>query len=146
MIERRHIGKRLRPSVLQVEQGRLAFFAKVTGETNPIYFDPAAAREAGYSAVPAPPTFIFAAQAETGAMSQALGEIGVDLPKVLHGEQNFTYHAPVLAGDTITVESHIADIYDKRNGALEFVVVESAAFNQHGGVVAEMRSVLVVRQ
>ena len=34
---------------------RLKFFAKAIGETNPIYTDEAAALEAGYRALPAPP-------------------------------------------------------------------------------------------
>jgi len=146
VIDRKHIGKRLPKSVLQVERGRLEFFAKAIGETNPIYLDETAARAAGYSSPPAPPTFIFAAEQDAGSMARAFTEMGVDLPRVLHGGQTFTYHAPVFAGDTITVESRISDIYDKKGGALEFIVMDSTASNQHGGVVAEMRLLAVVRQ
>ncbi|MCB1980192.1 MAG: MaoC family dehydratase N-terminal domain-containing protein, partial [Burkholderiaceae bacterium] len=45
----------------------------------------------------------------------------------------------------ITVRSEIGDIYDKKNGALEFVVKTSRATNQKNELVAEMRTVLVVR-
>lgn len=145
MIDQGHIGKRLPKSVLHIEKGRVAFFARAIGETDPIYFDEAAAKAAGYSLCPAPPTFVFAAELDSGAMAQALTEIGVALPKVLHGEQNFTYHAPVLVGDMITVESRISDIYAKKGGALEFIVLDSMAHNQHGGVVGEMRAVVMVR-
>jgi acyl dehydratase len=71
--------------------------------------------------------------------------MGVNLDRILHGEQQFTYFAPVCAGDTSSVESKFTDIYDKKNGALEFLVKESVVTNQHGAKVAEMRSVVVVR-
>jgi hypothetical protein len=41
--------------------------------------------------------------------------------------------------------SRIDDIYSKKNGALEFVVKSSRAVNQNNELVAEMRSVIVVR-
>lgn len=43
--------------MLPIERGRLAFFAKATGETNPVYSDIDAARAAGYADLPAPPTW-----------------------------------------------------------------------------------------
>ena len=75
----------------------------------------------------------------------ALNDMGVNLQRILHGEQQFTYHAPMCAGDTITVESTFTDIYDKKNGALEFLVKDSVITNQHGTHVADMRCVVVVR-
>ena len=67
------------------------------------------------------------------------------LNKLLHGEQGFIYHGAVCAGDTVTVQSRIEDIYDKKNGALEFIVKSSRAINQDDALVAEMRTVLVCR-
>ncbi|RJF93623.1 MaoC family dehydratase N-terminal domain-containing protein [Sphingomonas cavernae] len=145
MIDRSHIGKALPQSVLRVEAGRLQFFAKAIGETNPIYLDEAAAQAAGYSSLPAPPTFIFAAAQDAGTMARGLVDMGVDTRRVLHAEQGFTYHGMVLAGDMITVTTRVFDIYDKRDGALEFIVLDSAAANQKGAMVAEMRAVVVVR-
>jgi acyl dehydratase len=49
------------------------------------------------------------------------------------------------AGDRLDFEQRIADIYDKKNGALEFVVRETRVTNQHGALVAELRGVTVVR-
>ena len=48
MIDRSHIGHVCRRSTLPVEAGRLRFFAKATGETDPVYIDEAAARDAGH--------------------------------------------------------------------------------------------------
>jgi len=145
MIDRKHIGKTLPPAVLEIEKGRLRFFAKAIGETNPVYVDEAAALAAGYPSLPAPPTFLFTTELDAETFLPALAGMGVDLRRILHGEQQFTYLAPVCAGDTITVNSTIADIYDKKNGALEFLVKESTATNQHGTTVATIRAIIVVR-
>ncbi|HLA31180.1 MAG TPA: MaoC family dehydratase N-terminal domain-containing protein [Pseudomonas sp.] len=145
MIDRKWIGHELGASQLSIERGRLKFFAKAIGETNPLYTDESAARAAGYADLPAPPTFLFAAELDSGALFATLDRLGVPLGKLLHGEQRFEYLAPVVAGDRVTVSSRIADIYQKKNGALEFIDIESLAVNQHGAPVARLRSVTVVR-
>ncbi|MCY1384520.1 hypothetical protein D9M69_727870 [compost metagenome] len=95
--------------------------------------------------MPAPPTFLFAAELDSGANDQLLADLGIPLSKLLHGEQSFRYHRPVCAGDTVTVQSTITDIYDKKGGALQFVVKASRVTNQRSELVAELRTVLVVR-
>jgi acyl dehydratase len=145
MIDRKWIGHVSAPAELALDRGRLRFFAKAIGETDPVYTDVAAARAAGYPDLPAPPTFLFAAEMDSGAVMQTLEDLEIPLAKLLHGEQSFTYHRPAFAGDVITVISEIADIYDKKGGALEFVVKQSDARNQKGDLVAELRSTLVCR-
>ena len=48
MIDKKWIGHELPASVLPIERSRLKFFAKAIDETNPVYTDPSAARDAGY--------------------------------------------------------------------------------------------------
>ena len=145
MIDRKWIGHELPASVLPLERTRLQFFAKAIGETDPVYTDPAAARDAGYADLPAPPTFLFAAELDSGASDRLLADLQIPLAKLLHGEQSFSYHRPACVGDTVTVRSSIGDIYDKKNGALEFVVKTSRATNQRNELVAELRTVIVCR-
>jgi len=145
MINKKWIGYKLRPSVLPIERTRLQFFAKAIGETNPIYTDVAAAHDAGYADLPAPLTFLFAAELDSGASDKLLADLQIPLAKLLHGEQSFIYHRPACVGDTITVQSEITDIYDKKNGALEFVVKKSRATNQRNELVAEINLTLVCR-
>ena len=82
---------------------------------------------------------------DSGTTHQLLELLQVPVAKLLHGEQSFTYHQSACAGDTVTVESVIEDIYDKKGGALEFIVKSARAVNQRNELVAEMRSVLVVK-
>ena len=95
MIDRdKHIGVVSEPRVVTVEEGFLRFFAKVTGETNPIYFDEVAARAAGHPAVQVPPTYFFSLQlsrpAKFGDLFDKANGLGVDMKYVLHAGQGFT--------------------------------------------------------
>lgn len=145
MIDKRYIGHELPRYTVDVEKGRLRFFAKAIGETNPIYSDEAAAREAGHRALPVPPTFFFCLEMDAPNPAAVRELLGIDLGKVLHGEQSFTYHAMAYAGDRLSFEQRISDIYDKKGGALEFVVRDTKVTNQDGRLVAELRGVTVVR-
>lgn len=145
MIDHQWIGHQLPTSVFPIERSRLRFFAKATGQTDPIYLDEQAARAAGHPDLPAPPTFLFSAEMDSDLKMQWLQEAGVPLQRVLHGEQSFSYHRPVHAGDTVSVTTRVTDIYDKKNGALEFVVMDTDAVNQHGQLVANSRGIIVVR-
>jgi hypothetical protein len=145
MIDRRWIGHSLGASVLPIERSRLKFFAKAIGETDPVYTDEASAHAAGYADLPAPPTFLFAAELDSGATDRLLADLEVPIANILHGEQGFSYHRAACVGDVVTVESNITDIYEKKGGALEFIVKASRAVNQRDELVAELRTVIVVR-
>jgi hypothetical protein len=138
VIDRKHIGMKLAPYAVEVEKGRLRFFAKAIGETNPLYTDTGAR-------MPVPPTYFFSLENDVPEPFAWLTSMGVRLGNLLHGEQSFVYHAMAYAGDILTFESRIADIYEKKNGALEFIVKETSVKNAGGSLVAELRSVLVVR-
>ena len=145
MIDRRHIGHTLPPFEVEVEKGRLRFFAKATGQTDPVYIDEAAARAAGHPGLPVPPTFLFCLEMESPNPAAIRELLGMDYRSLLHGEQGFSYHAMAHAGDTLRFEQRIADIYDKKGGALEFVVRHTRVSNQRDELVAELRCVTVVR-
>jgi acyl dehydratase len=145
MIDKQFIGYEVPPTLWDVEKGRIRFFAEVIGATDPIYFDASAAQAAGYRNVVAPPTFIFGAESDSGVLMTLLDTLKIDLRKVLHGEQRFDYHAPVCAGDTLRFQTRVSDIYDKKGGALEFVVNDTKATNQLGEHVSDLHSVIVVR-
>ncbi len=145
----KHVGIVSEPRLVDVEKGFLKFFAKATGETDPVYFDEDAARAAGHPTLPAPPTYLFSlalsAPARRGDVFDKANGIGVDLAGVLHGEQSFTYHQPIYAGDRLTLTTTTKDIYAKKGGALEFIVQDTQAANDAGVLCVEMRMVTVVR-
>jgi acyl dehydratase len=145
MIDKKFIGHVFDAHTHDVEKGRLRFFAKATAQNDARYVDEGAARAAGFPTLPVPPTFFFCLESEVPDPWAMLKMLDIDLGKLLHGEQRFTYHAMAYAGDQLTFEAKISDIYDKKAGALEFVIKDTRVTNQKGVHVADMRSVLVVR-
>jgi acyl dehydratase len=145
MIDRRHIGHALPAFSVPVEAGRLRFFAKATGNTDPVHIDEAAARDAGHPDLPVSPTFFFCLEMESPDPAALRKLLGIDYRRILHGEQQFRYHAMAHAGDRLRFEPRIADIYDTKGGALEFVRRETRVTNQHGALVAELSCLTVVR-
>ncbi len=139
------VGTELPPARMTVDAGRLRFFAKAIGETNPVYVDLDAARRAGHPDLPVPPTFLFGVELERPDAFDWLAALGVDLRHVLHGEQSFVYHSIAHAGDTLIARPHIADVYTKKGGALSFVVKQTAISRDGGRPVAGLTSVIVVR-
>lgn len=142
MIDKKHIGMQLPVYQAKAEAGQLRFFAKSIGETNPIYLDESAARDAGHPGLPLPPTFLFSLEFQIPSNTWR-DALGIVTSRILHGEESFTYHRMAYAGDTLQFETHIADIYDKKAGALSFVVRQSRVTNQRGEHVADLRSILV---
>ncbi|MDT7837365.1 MaoC family dehydratase N-terminal domain-containing protein [Aquabacterium sp. OR-4] len=145
MMNKAYIGHELPAFTVDVEQGRLKFFAQAIGQTDPVYTDEDAARAAGHPGLPVPPSFLFCLEMDApnpGALRELLD---IDIAKVLHGEQRFRYHRGAHAGDRLSFQQRIADIYDKKNGALEFVVRETRVTNQRGEHVADLVGTTVVR-
>ena len=145
MIDRQYIGHAMPSFEVLVEKGRLHFFAKATGQTDPVYWDEVAARAAGHPALPVPPTFLFCLEMASPDPAAIRHLLGMDYRRLLHGEQGFTYHSLAYAGDVLRCEQRIEDIYDKKGGALEFVLRKTRVTNQRGQPVADLRTVTVLR-
>ena len=145
MIDRQYIGHRMPAFSVDVEKGRLRFFAKATGQADPVYTDEAAARAAGHPGLPVPPTFLFCLEMESPDPAAIRNLLAMDYRKLLHGEQGFCYHGMAYAGDKLTFEQRIEDIYDKKGGLLEFVVRLTRVTNQNGQHIADLRAVTVLR-
>ena len=100
MVDQSAVGRSFTPVTAHVEPGRLRYFFNALGERNPIYRDAAVARTNGYSAVPAPPTYLFCLEMmDSDNPFEFLTALKIDLARVLHGEQSFLYRAPVVVGD-----------------------------------------------
>jgi len=144
-LDKSYIGKAYAPFTFEVEKGRIAQFAKSIGENNPIYFDLKEAKNAGYKAIPVPLTFAYTITMDAGQSFNLLEDMGIVKTKAMHGEQGFTYFHDIFVGDTITGQQRITEMYDKKNGTLLFIVAMIELRNQDDVHVADLRSVVVVR-
>ncbi len=142
------IGKQTAASVVTVERGHLATFAGAVKDDSPVYRDPRAAAEAGLPGIPAPPTYPFVMEnfgkypelqpsdAPTGnPIGAAIGPLMAKGGLILHGEQEFTYHRPIVAGDVLVGDGKVVDAYQKesKGKTMTFVVVETAWSDQSTG-------------
>jgi acyl dehydratase len=141
------IGAELPGAVLTVERGPISVFAEAVKDSNSVYQSLDAARRAGFDNLPVPPTFPFALvnwgrfreeQPEgwdsLGPMAEVFGKLMSGGGLILHGEQEFLYYGPVVAGDVLTVTGTLKDIYTKVSGekTMTFVVSEQEYRNQRG--------------
>jgi hypothetical protein len=129
----------------EVERGRLRFFARTIGLTDPIYFDLDAAKRAGHRDLPVPPTFLSnSLELELPNPLAWLSDLGGDLTKTTHAEQAFTYHALAYATDHLVLHRRIVDVYTKKGGALEFVVKQTDV-KRGDDTLAEILFVIALR-
>src|ERR1039458_1027009 len=118
------IGTRTSSSSVVVERGPVGGFAVAVCDQNPIYRDPRAAAAAGFDEIPAPPTFPFVMETwgrfpelqpgdapSGGGMAKVLGPLMARGGIIIHGEQSFDYHRPVLVGDVLDGEGTVVDAY-----------------------------------
>jgi acyl dehydratase len=141
---RRALAFEFEPLVVTAERGRLAFFARATGQPDPVYSDLDAAKAAGHPDLPVPPSFYFSLELERADPFGWLTALDVDLRRVLHGEQSFTYHALAHAGDVLTLRTRITEVAAKKGGALELLTKETSV-TRDAQPIAEAVSVIVVR-
>ena len=144
-------GKPVAPSAVVIERSPVMNFAKAVKDDNPIYQTPAAAQEAGFADIPLPPTFGFAfshwgnypeiqpgGASEDNPIMQLIGGLMKSGGLILHGEQEFRYHAPVVVGDTLTSTGKISDVYEKTSSSgshMTFAATETDYRNQRGELV-----------
>lgn len=118
-------------------------FARAVFATSPINSDVDAARAAGYADVVAPPTFAIVLQQLTLDQLVAVPDSGIEMTKLVHGEQRFAYTRPIVAGDELTATLAVTSI--KTLGGNAMVTAETAITDLAGAHVVTATSVLVVR-
>lgn len=131
-------------STFEVGREQIRRFAEAIGDLHPAYLDPAAAQALGHPDVVAPPTFLTVLNfryALEGPLADP--DLGLDYSLVVHGEQSFTLHRPVRAGDVLTSTQRLAEIKDV--GRNEFLVTATEVTDPDGEPVATLSSTIVSR-
>ena len=142
-VETNAVGKEYEPFEYEVGREKIREYANAVGESDRIYHDREAARAAGFRDVVAPP--MFAVVYSAGSVGPAVldPEVGLDLMRMVHGGQEFTWSEPVCAGDTITTATVVKEIYEKDGKG--FYVFESVSKNQDGQEVVRGTWTNIVR-
>ncbi|MCJ7826981.1 MAG: MaoC family dehydratase N-terminal domain-containing protein [Demequinaceae bacterium] len=99
---------------------------------------------AGYPDLVAPSTFaVLIAQRSEFAVLIA-PEVGVELSKVIHAEERFIHHRPIVAGDVIETVIHIESMVPR--SAILMVTTRAELTDAAGAPVSTAFSILAVRE
>ena len=139
------VGRVYPPSpVYEVGREKIREFAEAIGSRDPCTPDPEAARALGYPDVIAPPTFaVIVAPAQRGPAASPTRTPGIDFSRVVHGEQRFTHHRPIVAGDRLVATLHVDAVRAAGGHAMVTTRVEIA--DEDGDPVSTVVSTIVVR-
>lgn len=137
-------GRVLEPTApYLVGREKVREFARAVFATHPIHFDVEAARAAGYPDIVAPPTFPVVVQEATLAQLLAMPDGNIDFSRVVHGNQDFTFVRPVVAGDELTATLTVESVKMLAGNGL--VTAVSHITDATGALVVTATSTLVVR-
>jgi hypothetical protein len=124
------------PWEVLVERGKIAEFADAMLSDDPAYRGPDAI---------IPPTFL-----TSGARWAPPGvrvTVGFDRKRLLHGEQEYTFHGILpAAGDVLTAQERVVERYSKpgkRGGEMRFATVVTEYRDATGMLVAEAKATFI---
>jgi acyl dehydratase len=138
------VGRSYPPSaVYEVGREKIAEFATALGDDDPVYRDPEAARAAGHPDVIAPPTFAIVLSLGAGGVVVQDPDVGIDYSRVVHGEQRFTHHRPIRAGDRLVATASVAAVRSVAGNDMLTTRVDLAT--EDGEPVCTTTSMLVAR-
>lgn len=122
-----------------IERGKIREFAKATKSKHPDFDKDGAV---------IPPTFLTTAGnfwAPPG--SHPAGELGFELARVLHGEEEYEFFGPPPhAGQTLTAEARLGERWEKegkRGGVMRFGRIITEYRDETGTLVAEQRTTII---
>jgi acyl dehydratase len=128
----------------EVTRVKIREFADAVDARSGAHRSPEVARAEGYDDVVAPTTFavVIAQQAEFHVVADP--EVGVDFAKVVHADERFVHHRPLVAGDRISATVHIEKV-TQRSG-ISMVTTRAELADADGDPVATVTSSLAVRE
>lgn len=122
---------------------RISAFAEAVGAADPVHHNERRAQAAGHAGVVAPPTFAVVIAQQCDAQLIADPEAGIDFTRVVHGEQAFTHHRPIVAGDQIVGVLHVDRV--RAAGGHSMVTTRSELSTMDGEPVCTATSTIVIR-
>ena len=127
----------------QVGREKIREFATATRAGHAAHHDVAAARALGYPDLVAPPTFAVILAQRTEAQVVHDPASGIDFSRVVHGEEKFLHHRPIVAGDSLVGVLHIESV--RARAGITMVVTRVEIEDEAGAPVSTVTSMLVIR-
>ncbi len=155
MADKSKVGLEFPTYTITVEKNKIAEFAMAVAlkqhkeEINPIYYDDAGAKKAGYHGITVPPTFMTSFAFWTGqGLPEIVNALGINMNKLLHSEEEYEYLGNIYEGDTITRKMKVAEMFERgKRGKVgrfaEVTILETEVTNQRGELVAKVRTTIM---
>lgn len=121
-----------------------AFASSTPAYADPLTWDEEAARAGPHRGLVAAPGFATTFAIEPFAAAVADPALGLDLVRLLHGEQELEWLEPVRPGDLLSTTGEITRIDERGN--MDVVEVTTTTVNQHGRHVVRGVWTAVVRR
>ncbi len=93
-------------------------FARAVKATHRAHYDVDAAAALGHADLVAPPTFAIIVAQRADAQLIADPNAGIDFTRVVHADQRFVHHRPIVAGDQLVAELHVDQVRAMGGGAM----------------------------
>jgi len=155
-IDARHLGRRYGPYRFEVGLERIRDFVAAVGggvpgrvfsapppDPHPFTWEEAAARASRHRGLVAPPAFATAFAIQPFAVACSDPELGLNVLRLVHGEQEFELFEVIRPGDVIETVGEITRIQER--GDLDFLEVTTTSRNQHGRLVVRGVWTAIVR-
>lgn len=149
MFDTSKIGHSFQPFTIEVERSKIRELALAIGDDNPVYHSVEAAQEAGYPDIPLSPTAptIFTFWGNTRFLEQ-LTTVGINVMRILHGEETYEYLASIQPGDILTGVTTLTEGKTRRtkDGSMDIITLQTRYINQHDQPVLNATTMFVVRE
>ena len=149
MFDTSKIGQSFASSTIEVQRNKIDELTTAIGDDNPIYHSREAAQAAGLQDVPLPPTaptlFNFWSSKTRG---NDLASLGIDVRRILHGEEEYEYLTPIYPGDVLTGISTVLDgktRQGKDGSSMDIITTETRYRNQYDQPALNAKTTIVVR-
>lgn len=129
--------------VYEVGREKIREFARAVKAGHPSHFDVEAAKALGYTDLVAPPTFAIIIAQRADAQLIEDPDSGIDFSRVVHADQRFVHHRPIVAGDQLVAELHVDSVRAMGGGAM--ITTRAEISSVDGGRVATTTSSILVR-
>jgi acyl dehydratase len=129
-----------------VERGKIHELARATFAEDAVHTDPAAAAERGHRDVIATPTYVVVSLHHRDQRGW-VARLGLDIERVVVGSVDWTYHRPLVVGDTVVGTRRLVRDEPKttRGGEVRVLTLSTDFVDAAGHLVATQTDTVVER-